>query len=188
MERGLLSSQLQTKRVFFCVLAPDLFFGGPIVFKYMICLSIAIQNAHLMRYIISLNTHTISLRLPPLIFTIHIHISFSLSLSLSLSRGRVCWLRSRLRLLLYVMVLCCRRPLSLCLSLSLNGHNSHHTHNLYIPPSHDSIALNVVQKLHHLYDCTFFNRTQVNILALWKKIRVTYVYVSNGKLSNLHHI
>ena len=119
----------------------------------------------------------------PLFFRIHIHI-----ISLSLPRGRGCWVRNRLRLLFYLMVLCCRRPLSLCLSLSLNGHNSHHTHNLYIPPSHDSIALNVVQKLHHLYDCTFFNRTQVNILALWKKIRVTYVYVSNGKLSNIHHI
>ena len=64
MGRGLLSSQLQIKGVFICVLAPDLFFSGPIVFEYMICLSIAIQNLHLMRYIWSLNTHTISLHLP----------------------------------------------------------------------------------------------------------------------------
>ena len=32
---------------------------------------------------------------------------------------------------------------SLCLSLSLNGHNSNHTHNLYNPPRHNSIVLNV---------------------------------------------
>ena len=145
MGRGLLSSQLQTNRVFLCVLAPDLFFGGPIVFKYMICFSIAIQNSHLMRYIISLNTHTISLRLPPLFFTIHMHISLSLSLSLALSlkgKGMLAKESSQVTALRYSTML---SSSSLALSLSLNGHNSHHTHNLYIPPSHNSIVLNVVQ-------------------------------------------
>ena len=155
MGRDLLSSQLQTNRVFLCVLAPALFFGGPIVYKYMICLSIAIQNAHLMRYIISLNTHTISLRLPPLFFTINIHISLSLSLSLSLClslKGKVMLAKesSQVTALRYSTMLSSSSLAFLSLSLT------HLTHNLYIPPSHNSIVLNVSNNRNYfLYGAIF---------------------------------
>ena len=75
MGRVFLFSQLQTNRVCFCVLALDLFFGGPIVFKYMICLSIAIQNSHLMRYIISIRI------LSPSMYPFTFHNPHHLSLS-----------------------------------------------------------------------------------------------------------
>ena len=135
MGRGLLSSHLQTNRIFFCVLAPDLFFGGPIVFKYMICLSIAIQNSHLMRYIISLNTHTISLRLPPLFFTIHILISLSRSRSRSLSlslkgKGMLAKESSQVTALRYSTMLS-SSSLSLSLSLYQRTQLSLHSRSQY---------------------------------------------------------
>ena len=96
-------------------------------------------------YFFSKYTYYLPPSTPFIFYNPHPNLFLALALALSLSRGRVCWLRSRLGLLLYVIVQCCRRPLSLC--LSLNGHNSHHTHNLFILPSHNSIVLNVVKKM-----------------------------------------
>ena len=95
-------------------------------------------------YYFSKYTYYLPPSTPFIFYNPHPNLSLALALALflSLSRGRVCWLRSHLRLLLYVIVQCCRRPLSLCLSLFINGHNYHYTHDLNIPPSHNSIALN----------------------------------------------
>ena len=75
----------------------------------------------------------------------HLFLAFAFALALSLKgKGMLAKESSQVTALRYSTML---SSSSLALSLSLNGHNSHHTHNLYIPPSHNSIVLNVVQKM-----------------------------------------
>ena len=110
-------------------------------------------------YYFSKYTYYLPPSTPFIFYNPHPNLSLALALALALSlkgKGMLAKESSHVTALRFSTML---SSSSLALSLSLNGHNSHHTHNLYIPPSHDSIALNVVQKLHHLYDCTFFNRT-----------------------------
>ena len=99
----------KTKRVLIRLRASASSDSGPIVFEFTICLSIAIQNPHLLLYII-FQIDILSPLFNPLSTT-------------SFSRG--CWLRSRLRLLIYNIVLCCFRPLSLPLSLFVSLSLSH---------------------------------------------------------------
>ena len=114
-------------------------YEGPIVFEYMICLCIAIWNPNSFNILI-LCINKLSLSMYPLVF----YSIISLSLSPKGGRGMLAKESSQVTALRYRTML---SSSSLFVFLSQLTHNSHHTHNLYIPPRDNSMAQNVVQKM-----------------------------------------